>query len=134
MMNEKKETVQEGPSLFNSFFGGGFEIIFSLMFVLISGMFIVSIVRSVSQWHKNNNSPRLTVQATVTSKQTQTSHHHNSSTHTSSSHTYYYATFQVESGDRMELALDRYEYGQLAEGDTGRLTFQGTRYLSFERQ
>ena len=120
--------------MFNSFFGGGFEIIFSLMFVLISGMFIVSIVRSVSQWHKNNNSPRLTVQATVTSKQTQTSHHHNSSTHTSSSHTYCYATFQVVSGDRMELALDRYEYGQLAEGDTGRLTFQGTRYLSFERQ
>ena len=120
--------------MFNSFFGDGFEIIFSLMFVLISGMFIVSIVRSVSQWHKNNNSPRLTVQATVTSKQTQTSHHHNSSTHTSSSHTYYYATFQVEIGDRMELALDRYEYGQLAEGDTGRLTFQGTRYLSFERQ
>ena len=25
------------------------------------------------------------------------------------------------------------EYGMLSEGDTGRLTFQGTRYLSFER-
>ena len=25
------------------------------------------------------------------------------------------------------------EYGMLAEGDAGRLTFQGTRYLSFER-
>ena len=25
------------------------------------------------------------------------------------------------------------EYGMLAEGDSGRLSFQGTRYLSFER-
>ena len=26
------------------------------------------------------------------------------------------------------------EYGLLAEGDRGKLTFQGTRYLGFERQ
>ena len=26
-----------------------------------------------------------------------------------------------------------YEYGMIVEGDRGRLTFQGTRYLSFER-
>ena len=52
--------------------------------------------------------------------------------HTTSSTTYY-VTFQVESGDRMELHVSGSEYGMLAEGDTGRLTFQGTRYLSFER-
>ena len=50
------------------------------------------------------------------------------------SSTTYYATFQVESGDRMELRLSGAEYGMLAEGDRGRLTFQGTRYLSFERE
>ena len=38
------------------------------------------------------------------------------------------------SGDRMELRLSGAEYGMLAEGDRGRLTFQGTRYLSFERE
>ena len=42
-------------------------------------------------------------------------------------------TFQVESGDRMELSVNGPEYGMLAEGDVGELTFQGTRYLSFER-
>ncbi|MEF2691806.1 MAG: DUF2500 domain-containing protein, partial [Eubacteriales bacterium] len=52
--------------------------------------------------------------------------------HTTSSTTYY-VTFQVESGDRMEFHVSGLEYGMLAEGDTGRLTFQGTRYLSFER-
>lgn len=51
------------------------------------------------------------------------------------SHTFttYYATFQVESGDRMELEVDDSDYGMLVEGDTGKLSFQGTRYLGFER-
>ena len=39
---------------------------------------------------------------------------------------------QLESGDRMELALSGKEYGQLVEGDLGKLTFQGTRFLAFE--
>ena len=47
--------------------------------------------------------------------------------------TTYYITFQVESGDRMELCIPSNEYGYLVEGDRGRLTFQGTRYLGFER-
>ena len=47
--------------------------------------------------------------------------------------TTYYATFQVASGDRMEFQVPRREYGFLVEGDRGRLTFQGTRFLGFER-
>ena len=47
--------------------------------------------------------------------------------------TRYYATFEVESGSRIELAVRGEEYGMLAEGDRGRLTFQGTRYQGFER-
>ena len=42
-------------------------------------------------------------------------------------------TFEVESGDRIELELSGTEYGMLAEGDYGKLSFQGTRYLGFER-
>ena len=41
-------------------------------------------------------------------------------------------TFQVESGDRMELRVSRSEYGLLAERNQGNLSFQGTRYLGFE--
>lgn len=50
-----------------------------------------------------------------------------------SSSTTYYVTFQVESGDRMELHVSGIEYGMLVEGDYGKLTFQGTRYLEFVR-
>lgn len=113
------------------FFAGGFEIMFSLVFILVFGMIVVTIFRGISQWNKNNHSPRLTVDATVVSKRQNTSHHHHNN-HVSHSTTYY-VTFQVESGDRMELHVSGMEYGMLAEGDYGKLTFQGTRYLEFVR-
>ena len=115
-----------------------FPIIFSLMFLLIFGVAIFGLVKGISQWNKNNNSPRLTVPATVVAKRTNVSHHHHNhgvdhvGHHTSTS-TSYYVTFQVESGDRMELHMAGNQYGLLVEGDRGRLTFQGTRFLSFER-
>ena len=118
------------------FLGGGFEVLFILMFVLVFGMILFGIIRGISQWTKNNHSPRLTVAATVVAKRIDVSHHHhntgNGPMHMSSSTTYY-ATFQVESGDRMELHVSGREYAMLAEGDYGKLHFQGTRYLGFER-
>ena len=61
--------------------------------------------------------------------------HFNDGTDTTMVHTNttYYVTFEVESGDRMEMNVRGSEYGMLAEGDVGKLTFQGTRYLNFER-
>ena len=118
---------------------GGFDLMFSIfpflfitVFVIVSGTFVVMAVRGVGTWSKNNASPRLTVSAQVVTKRTQVSHHHHqdSMSHTS---TAYYATFQVESGDRMEFSVSGAEYGMLAEGDRGSLTFQGTRYLGFQR-
>lgn len=113
-----------------------FSIMFTIVFVLVIGTFIVTAVRGISQWNKNNNSPRLTVQATVVAKRTNVSHHNHADAnghhhhHTSTS---YYVTFQVQSGDRMELHMSGREYGMLVEGDKGMLSFQGTRYLGFER-
>ncbi len=116
------------------FFGGGFEIMFTLMFLLVFGMILFTVIRGVGEWHKNNNSPRLTVQATVVSKRGDVTHHHDANTHAVHTSTTYYVTFQVASGDRMELHVSGREYGMLVEGDSGNLTFQGTRYLGFERQ
>ena len=50
-----------------------------------------------------------------------------------STFTSYYVTFQVEIGDRMEFEVDGSDYGLLMQGDIGKLSFQGTRYLGFER-
>lgn len=114
-----------------------FPIFFGLAFFLIFGIIIVTIMKSIGEWNKNNHSPRLTVDATVVAKRGHVSHHHHnhgtSSMHHSSTSTTYYVTFQVESGDRMELHVAGSEFGILVEGDVGKLTFQGTRYLGFER-
>ena len=121
-----------------NFVFGIFPIIFSLMFLLTFGLILTVIIKGISQWNKNNHSPRLTVPATVVAKRTNVSHHHHNhgvdhvGHHTSTS-TSYYVTFQVESGDRMELHMAGHQYGLLVEGDRGKLTFQGTWFLSFER-
>ena len=115
---------------------GMFHIMFTLGFALVFVLFLVTAVQGISQWNKNNHSPKLTVPATIVAKRTNVSqhrsggangHHHH---HTS---TTYYVTFQVESGDRMEFCVAGHEYGVLVEGDKGKLSFQGTRYLGFER-
>ena len=120
------------------FWGGGFEVMFLLVFFLVIAVFAVTLVRGISQWNKNNHSPRLTVDATVVAKRSDVSHHHHHHgdghmSHTTTSTTYF-VTFQVDSGDRMELPVGGYEFGMLAEGDRGKLSFQGARYLGFQRQ
>lgn len=113
-----------------------FPVMFFLVFAMVIGTFIAVFVRGISQWNKNNHAPRLTVEATVVAKRGNTNrhHHHGAGGHTH--HTYsntYYATFQFESGDRIELQMTGPEFGLIIEGDKGKLTFQGTRYLGFER-
>ena len=104
-------------------------IFIGIVAIIVFGGIIFAIVKSISTWNSNNNSPKLTVPAEVVTKRTQTS----GGSGDSSASTWYYATFQVESGDRMELAVNGSQYGMLADGDIGMLTFQGTRFGAFER-
>ena len=107
---------------------------FSIPFLMFTVVFVVILVKIVGQWHNNNQSPRLTVEATVVAKRGHTTHHHDAGNilHSHSSTTYY-VTFQFESGDRLELHVPHSQFGYLVEGDRGELTFQGTRFLGFER-
>ena len=122
---------------FSPVFGMGFgmfEIMFGIIFLLIVGVFVVILVRGIGEWNKNNHSPRITVPVTVVSKRTDVSRHHGAGKHHNHhTTTSYYVTFQVSSGDRMEFHVSGGEYGMVVEGDRGDLTFQGTRYLGFER-
>lgn len=97
-----------------------FDILFFCIFFLALAVVLIGLVKGIAQWNKNNHSPRLTVSATVASKRTQVTHnHHNDAAGGMymTSSTLYYVTFQVESGDRMELSVGGGEYGMLAEGD-----------------
>ncbi len=113
-------------------------VLVSVGFILVFGLILVQAVRGIGQWKRNNASPVLTVDATIVTKRADVSHHHHQTgvepvQHHTSTSTTYYATFEVVSGDRMEFQIGDTEYGMLVEGDTGKLTFQGTRYLGFER-
>lgn len=114
-----------------------FGIMSTLVFVLVIGMFLVFAVKGIAQWNQNNHSPRLTVPAAIVAKRANVTRHHHGGAgghhhhHTSTS---YYVTFQFGGGDRMELLVSGSEYGMLMEGDQGDLSFQGTRYLGFERK
>jgi hypothetical protein len=112
-------------------------IMIALVFILVIGTIIYRAVKGAGKWSYNNAQPVLTVDAAVVAKRSDVTssmsdinggsmHHH---------HTYttYFITFEVESGDRMEFKIGEDEYGLLVEGDRGRLTFQGSRYLGFAR-
>ena len=95
----------------------GFDFIFPLMFILVFSLvaitFIVTLVRGASEWNRNNHSPKLNVEATCVSKRTNVTQRNEpvagdiSGAHgyMHSSDTSYYATFEVESGDRIEFHI-----------------------------
>lgn len=118
------------------FYRTGFQVV-NLMQILIFGLIfvfvIVSLVRSIRRWGKDEKSPRLTVDAKVAAKRAARQRRMSNEHGSGRDYTNYYATFQFESGDRLELELKSYEFGLLVEGDKGKLTFQGSRYLGFER-
>lgn len=104
-------------------------VLVGIVFVIVIGVILFVAVKNISEWNTNNQSPRMTVAAHAKTKRTEVS----GGGHDTMSHTYYYVTFEFESGDRQEFSVDGRQYGQIAEGDIGHLTFQGTRFLAFDR-
>jgi hypothetical protein len=106
------------------------SFIIPIFFILVGGIILFTIIKGIKTWSYNNTQPRLNVDAIVVSKRLKVSgggeDHHSS--------TWYYLTFQFESGDRIEFAVNGQEYGLLTEGDAGKLEFQGTRYHGFTRK
>ncbi|MEF9983212.1 MAG: DUF2500 domain-containing protein [Oscillospiraceae bacterium] len=112
-------------------------IIVVIGFILVFVSIISQLVRSSNENHKNNNSPILTVEAKVVAKRADIQHYNRNNSNDNFNHstttTKYYATFEFESKDRMEFLVPENEYGYIIEQDMGKLNFQGTRFLSFER-
>lgn len=116
------ESMSTGFDLFNT--------MVVIVPIIIIGVFVFILIKGLGEWSSNNQSAILTVPAKVVTKRSRTS----GGAGDSSASTSYYVTFQMDSGDRMELKVNGKEYGMLAEEDLGTLTFQGTRYQGFERR
>lgn len=114
-----------------------FGKVMPIFFVAVIGIIALSVGRGLLQWGRNNKQPVLTVDSRIVSKRTEINQRHTHEPNdqmTSHTNTVYYITFEVESGDRMEFPVSGKQFGLCAEGDTGRLTFQGTRFKGFERR
>lgn len=112
------------------------DIFFPLFFILFFVVFAFTIISNIKTYVKNSNSPLITVEAKIIAKRTHTSRHthNNNGHHHHHTSTTYYITFQTEHGERLELSLSGRIYGQLIEGDTGNLIYQGTWFKDFQRK
>ncbi len=108
----------------------GFMPVFGiLIFAAAAAGFVFAVVylaRRAKHEHDVSKMPQETASAHVTAKRT--------AVRGNPAYTVYYATFELESRARMELRLRGEQYGMLAEGDSGTLTYQGDRFLDIQRQ
>jgi hypothetical protein len=113
------------------------EAFLTLFFLAFAGIFIFGIVMigraiygSIAEKQYNDSQPVLTKDVKVTGKRAAVS----GGSGDSAVSTAYYATFEfADNKERLELKLPSRDYGLLAENDLGKLTFQGRRYLEFQR-
>ena len=68
--------------MFYSGFDALFSILFPLVFLVVLGMILFTVVSNLRTWSKNNASPRLAVPATVVAKRMNVSRHHTDNTMT----------------------------------------------------
>ena len=123
--------------------GGDSSPLMTILIAVFAALLIGAVGRGLYVWMKNNRSPQETAEAKVVAKRMKVTGHggHTAvrsvsamNTVSSSTYTRYFVTFELENGRRLELGVKDPEYAMLAEGDKGRLSYQGTRYLGFERE
>ncbi|WP_248927800.1 DUF2500 domain-containing protein [Paenibacillus hamazuiensis] len=106
-----------------------FFVFFWAIFAVIVITIVYQILKNAGTWISNNASEVVTVPARIVAKRTDV---WGGSGNTSAS-TSYYATFEFANKERLELQLKDKQFGLLAEGDQGVLTYQGTRFHHFQR-
>jgi len=112
----------------------GMMIVFFVSFIIFSLIIFVIIVivqdaikkkrsKSISRNINHYNSEKIISEAQIFSKMISIRE----------GSPYYYIAFEFLSGCVLEFCVSKEKYKEFKEGDVGVLTFQGTRYISFER-
>lgn len=106
----------------------GFDAIFTIAPILMGLMFIAVIGMIIKQavgYAADKQKPVIPVQAKIMAKRTHVWGEH--------SHTTYFATFELENGERIELQIPDNQIGYMIEGDQGTLSFQGALFVTFKK-
>lgn len=102
-------------------------------FLLVFGAIAWAMISAISQWMSDNAAPVETFEARIIAKRDKITR--GTSTPNTSGATFhsYFATFEYSNGQRKEFGIKESDFGVLMEGDNGTLTFQGSRFNSFQR-
>ncbi|WP_300379501.1 DUF2500 domain-containing protein [Clostridium sp.] len=111
-------------------FGGIFNLFFYIIPLIMFGMIAFFIYGAIKENRYNNSQPIIPVEAKIIGKRT----HVSRGTNNHSASTSYHITFELINAERLELKVSYNDYAYIVEGDKGILTFQGRRFISFERK
>lgn len=114
--------------------GGFMPFFIKVLFLVVGAIMLTKVAAGTAQYLKNNKSPVETHTVTAVAKRTKASQMAGTPDMPPMATTDYYVTFEFSDGSRREFHMKGRLYGLVAEGDTGNLTFQGTRFLEFNRQ
>ena len=105
-----------------------------VLFLVVGAIILTKVAAGLTHYVKNNNAPVENLPVKAVAKRANVSHMSGTQDMPATSDTTYYVTFEFASGKRQEFRIKGRAYGLIAEGDSGILTFQGTRFLEFNRQ
>ena len=107
----------------------GPSVIFTIVPLVILAGFVLVITlfaKNLAAVAKDRKKPIIPTKATVIAKRTHVWGDNSSTT--------YYATFELENDERLELKIPDHKAGYLIEGDYGTLSFQGELFVDFIRE
>lgn len=129
-LKKTEENNHWGSHMSTFIYDFGFGSFFiTAVFLIIVGTILFMIIKGIATWSYNNSQPRITANAKVVTKRTDTR-----GGGETRAYSVYYVTFDLETGERKEFQVKNTEFGQLVEGDKGTVEYQGTRYHGFSRQ
>ena len=104
------------------------RVLFIILFIVILGMTLFVVYKSMKRAKLNSKLPRVTTRAlVVANRKASTSGNKNRI-----GDYIYYITFKFETGDEYEFAVPSDAYSYYVVGDRGKLTIRGSEYISFE--
>lgn len=127
----------------------GFEIVLIFSSICLVGLIflLLKLTGKLKKRDKNAKFPVQSVRASVVSKRTKVKYAYgdrfdvsvpvtreSKTVNITDSGLIYYVTFLVAGKESLELEVNGEDYLTLHEDDIGRLSFQGTRYLRFEKE
>ena len=116
-----------------------FMLFFYGIAALIVGVILFALLRGLYIWNKNNHSPRVTEEAEVYTKRQDFSTFMNRDRNIHfgsyrSIYVRYFVVFQTKNSGAVKLKVSSDDFDMLREGEKGLLSFQGTRFLGFEKK